>query len=228
MHNLMLGAFGLINSGVDSIVNGQREPRYTPYHIHHRTEVAGFMTILHGDDRIYNNIFIQQHPVTDPTRTPESNEYEVVGTAPFDIFPTYEEWLSHFMMDREPNMGALATYHFGHLPVWVEGNAYFNGATVCKHETKHLIDNQSKATVELVEKDGRVSLKTNVYELLKDFRARIITSDVLGRAFEPEQRFENPDGSAITFNTDYFGDHRGLDTIPGPFADGAELSKSVW
>ena len=52
VHNLMLGTFGLINSGVDSIVNGQREPRYTPYHIRHRTEVAGFMTILHGDDRI--------------------------------------------------------------------------------------------------------------------------------------------------------------------------------
>ena len=62
VHNLMLGSFGLINSGVDSIVNGQREPRYTPYHIRHRTEVAGFMTILHGDDRIYNNIFVQHYP----------------------------------------------------------------------------------------------------------------------------------------------------------------------
>ncbi|MBQ5426381.1 MAG: right-handed parallel beta-helix repeat-containing protein, partial [Pseudobutyrivibrio sp.] len=56
VHNLVLGSFSLINSGVDSIINNQREPRYTPYHIRHRTEVAGFMTILHGDDRIYNNI----------------------------------------------------------------------------------------------------------------------------------------------------------------------------
>ena len=228
VHNLILGAFGLINSGVDSIVNGQREPRYTPYHIRHRTEVAGFMTILHGDDRIYNNIFVQQHAVTDPSRTPESNEYEVVGTAPFDIFPTYEEWIANFMMDREPDMGALAEYHFGHLPVWVKGNAYFNGATVCKHETDHLVEENAKARVDLVEQDGHYSLKTNVYDLIKGFRVGIITSDILGCAFEPEQRFENPDGTEIVFDRDYFGDHRGVDALPGPFADGTEQERAVW
>ena len=228
VHNLMLGAFGLINSGVDSVVNGQREPRYTPYHIRHRTEVAGFMTILHGDDRIYNNIFVQHHPITDPNRTAESNEYEVVGTAPFDIFPTYDQWIAQFMMDREPDMGALAEAHFGHLPVWVEGNAYFNGATVCRHETSHLIDDRNRAQVELIEKDGRTVLKTNVYELLKDFRGRIVTSDLLGCAFEPEQRFENPDGTEIIFDRDYAGDHRGLDALPGPFAEGVSSEKTVW
>ena len=227
VHNLMLGAFGLINSGVDSVVNGQREPRYTPYHIRHRTEVAGFMTILHGDDRIYNNIFIQQYPVTDAARQPANNDYEVVGTAPFDIFPTYDEWISHFMMGQEPNMGALAPYHFGHLPVWVEGNAYFNGATVCRHEKRSLVEEKGKAFVSLAEKDGKLILKTNVYDFLKDFRDGIITSDVLGCAFEPEQRFENPDGSAIIFDSDYFGAHRGLDALPGPFAD-AQAERVVW
>ena len=33
--------------------------------IPHRTEVMGFMTILHGDDRFYNNIFIQKWPSED-------------------------------------------------------------------------------------------------------------------------------------------------------------------
>ncbi|MBO4926503.1 MAG: right-handed parallel beta-helix repeat-containing protein [Clostridia bacterium] len=219
VHNLVLGSFSLINSGVDSIVNGQREPRYTPYHIRHRTEVAGFMTILHGDDRIYNNIFIQHYPVTEKKRKPTDAAYEVVGTAPFDIFPTYDEWISHFMMDREPDMGALAPYHFGHLPVWVEGNAYFAGATVCKHERHSLVNRRARPKVELVEKDGRYALKTNVYSYIKDFADGIVTSDILGRAFEPEQRFENPDGSAITFDSDYLGAHRGLSALPGPFAE---------
>lgn len=228
VHNLILGAFGLINSGVDSIVNGQREPRYTPYHIRHRTEVAGFMSILHGDDRIYNNIFVQKYPITDPAKTPESNEYEVVGTAAFDIFPTYEEWISHFMMDREPDMGALATYHFGHLPVWVEGNAYFNGANVCKHETENLICTSEKAFVELEEKNGRYSLKTNVFGLLGSFTDRTIDSDILGRAFEPEQRFENPDGSEIVFDKDYFGEKRPTAPIPGPFASAKDAEKVLY
>ncbi len=227
VHNLMLGSFGLINSGVDSIVNGQREPRYTPYHIRHRTEVAGFMTILHGDDRIYNNIFIQHYDKPEPARTPQDANYGEVGTACFDIFPTYEEWISHFMMGQEPDMGALAQYHFGHLPVWVEGNAYFNGANVCKHEKDHLVNKRNKVRVELTEKDGKITLKTNVYSLIKDFRDSIITSGTLGCAFEPEQRFENPDGSEIIFDRDYFGRHRGISALPGPFADDS-AERIVW
>ena len=227
VHNLMLGSFVLINSGVDSIVNGQREPRYTPYHIRHRTEVAGFMTILHGDDRIYNNIFVQNAPVTDPARTAMNSDYEKVGTASFDIFPTYDEWISNFMMDREPDMHALAQYHFGHLPVWIEGNAYFNGADVYGKENRCLVNKRARVKVELIEKDGKYVLKTNLYNSMKDFRDGIITSDILGCAFEPEQRFENRDGSAIVFDSDYSGEHRGIDTIPGPFAEG-KAERIVW
>ncbi len=228
VHNLILGGFSLINSGVDSVVNGQREPRYTPYHIRHRTEVAGFMTILHGDDRIYNNLFIQAYPVKDKTKKPTDADHPFVGTAPFDIFPTYEEWFAPFKDGGWPNMGALAQVHFGHLPVWVEGNAYFGGATVCKHEQHKLSDKRSKVTIELVEKDGKYSLKTNVYSKLKDFKDAIICTETLGKAFEPEQRFENPDGTDIVFDRDYFGNHRGTDTIPGPFASAEDAEKVLY
>ncbi|MBQ9198353.1 MAG: right-handed parallel beta-helix repeat-containing protein [Clostridia bacterium] len=227
VHNLMLGAFGLINSGVDHVVNGQREPRYTPYHIRHRTEVAGFMTILHGDDRVYNNIIVQHYPITDPAITPESSDHQAAGTACFDIFPSYEEWIANFQMDREPVMHELTSYHFGHLPVWVSGNAYFNGATVSKHE-KHGLVSREAARVALVEEDGKYRLDTNVYELLGDFRDAVITSDTLGCAFEPEQRFENPDGTAIAFDRDYFDAHRGLSVLPGPFASAEDARKTLW
>ena len=46
----------------------------------------------------------------------------------------------------------------------------------------------------------------------------MINTEVLGKAFEPEQYFENPDGTPIQFDSDYFGDHRGTEVIPGPFA----------
>jgi len=221
VHNLICGAFGLVNSGVDSIVNGQREPRYTPYHIRHRTEVAGFMTILHGDDRVYNNIIVQLREVTDPSIEPTSADHQIAGTGPFDIFPSYDEWYGHFMDGDEPNMGPLAEYHFGHLPVWVDGNAYFNGASVSKHEKHGYINADAKVTVSLLEQDGKWTLKTNVYDFLGDFTDAVLTSDALGRAFEPEERFENPDGTDIIFDRDYFGSHRGVDTLPGPFASGA-------
>ncbi len=217
VHNLFLGSFSLINSGVDSIVNGQREPRYTPYHIRHRTEVAGFMTILHGDDRIYNNIFVQQYPA-DGSRTPQDAEYLTCGTAPFDIFPSYEEWISHFTPGSAPDMGGLAQYHFSHLPVWVGGNAYFNGATVSVHEKEPFLDGEHRVSVGLTEGDARLA-GTELWSYLGDCVTGIISSETLGCAFEPEQRFENPDGTALTLDRDYFGNHRGAGTIPGPFAD---------
>ena len=220
VHNLLCGAFAYINAGVDFFVNGQREPRFTPYHIRHRTEVAGFMTILHGDDRIFNNIIVQKHPVTDPSIKPNTPEHQIAGTAPFDIFPSYDEWIANFMMDREPDMDGLAPYHFGHLPAWIDGNACFNGATVSRHEKNGFVGEGVRADVELVERAGGLVLKTNVYDLLGAFRDGVVSSETLGRAFEPEQRFENPDGSDIVFDRDYHGAHRGVNTLPGPFAEG--------
>ena len=68
--------------------------------------------------------------------------------------------------------------------------------------------------------NGRWILKTNVYDLLGNFRDGIITTETLGKAFEPEQPFEHPDGTPIIFNSDFFGAHRGAAALPGPFAEG--------
>ena len=232
VHNLICGSFVMVGSGVDSIVNGQREPRYTPYHIAHRTEVLGFMTILHGDDRFYNNIFIQNTPIPadyfdgwDPNREPSNLE---VGTHVWDKYPLYEDWIKQFDLEvHRPDMGKLASAHFGHLPVWIHGNAYLNGAGSFAKETDKLVSSE-KAYVKLVEKDGEYSLDTNVVDIVKDFKVHMISTDTLGKAFEPEEKYENPDGTPITFNEDYFGDKRGLNIIPGPFASAASAKEIVW
>ncbi len=70
-------------------------------------------------------------------------------------------------------------------------------------------------------------LNTNVYDLLEGFSDSVITSETLGVAFEPEERFENPDGTVIVFDRDYHGTHRGMNTLPGPFAD-AGTEFEVW
>ncbi|MBQ3797678.1 MAG: right-handed parallel beta-helix repeat-containing protein [Butyrivibrio sp.] len=228
VHNLILGSFSLINSGVDSIINDQREPRYTPYHIRHRTEVAGFMTILHGDDRVYNNIFVQKYPVKDKKKTAADSDYEVVGTAPFDIFPTYEEWADQFDFEKRPDMGGLAKAHFGHLPVWIEGNAYFGGATVYKKEKNNLVNKKAKPSIELSQKKDGWYIKTSLGKELGDFENAVITTATLGKAFEPEQYFENPDGTPITFDSDYLGNHREGSVIPGPLAVLGNKETKVW
>ena len=230
VHNFCLGPMSSIGSGSDMpLSNGTMAPRYTPYHIPHRTEVAGMMTFLHGDDRIYNNIFVQNWPVK-PLEIKEDMGFimfdnQVQGTSVFDEFPTYEEWVKPFELDNpQPNMFVMQDFHFAKLPVWVKGNAYFNGAESWKHETDKLMG-ASGAWAKLVEKDGAYYLDTNVYELLGDYVTDLIDSDTLGEAFEPEERFENPDGSPIFFDTDYLGNHRALSAIPGPFAS-SEAAKA--
>ena len=238
VHNLIAGSFTGVGGGwTDEVVEGINQARYTPYHIRHRTEVAGFMTILHGDDRLYNNIFLKVRPeyewpfpsdYDDPAEHDRIEGVTCMGTGAFDIFPTYEVWKEPFTPGKFESMFDLTKYHFGKLPAWLEGNAYFGGASVCKNEKNGLVDDKSEVYVRLVEKDGKYSIETNVYELMGDFKAGIVNSDILGYAFEPEQRFENTDGTDITFDSDYLGEHRGISTIPGPFASGEAAKKQVW
>ena len=218
VHNLILGSTTVVGAGTDWEVDGRSQRRYTPYHIRHRTEVAGMMTILHGDNRFYNNIFVQYYPV-DNNESKESPYYQVVGNHVWDEYPTYDEWIARFDMDVEkPDMDKLAVPHFDHLPIWANGNAYLMGAKAWKKETDKFVDADTEVTVELVEKDGFYELETNIYEILGDYSNGIITSDILGKAFEPEQRFEERDESDIIFNVDFYGNHRGVSTIPGPLA----------
>ncbi len=225
VHNLICGAFTSVGGGTTW--------RYTPYHIPHCTEVMGFMTILHGDNRFYNNIFIQKWPSEDYVirndHDPQVSfrENRQVGTHVFDEYPTYDEWIGQFDFSKHPNMRALEPVHFGHLPIWGEGNAYLNGAKPWKKEVNYLLveKGDQEIKVELTEKDGHYYLKTNIFDYIRDYRVRMIHTEILGKAFEPEQYFENPDGTPIRFDSDYFGNHRGLEVIPGPFASPADEIK---
>ena len=226
VHNLICGSFTAVGGGCDSMVEGKLRQRYTPYHIPHRTEVMGFMTILHGDDRFYNNIFVQKWPKqatvvkSDSEQGVVMTENREVGTHVFDEYVTYEEWIKCFDMDNDtPDMKGLEPYHFRPLPVWIDGNAYFAGAASYKKEKHNLVDTEHEIQVELTEENGHMVLHTNVYEFMKGFEAELISSDTLGKAFQPEERFENPDGSEIVFRADYLGSQRATSVIPGPFAE---------
>ena len=158
----------------------------------------------------------------------EPNNFEV-GTHVWDSYPVYEDWIELFDIGkRRPDMGKLAHGHFGHLPVWIDGNAYFSGAKAFAKEKNNMIDSDTGVRIELTEKDGSYKLSTNLVELVKDFKVHMINTETLGMAFEPEEKYENTDGTPITFDEDYFGNKRGLNVIPGPFADEEVLKEDVY
>ena len=222
VHNLCLGSIADVGSGTAFWVKGNKEERYTPYHIPHRTEVMGFMIILHGDDRFYNNIFKQHYPAEKRHSSGDlGGEQQSInlhaGTFVFDGYPTYEEWLKQFHMEAPANMYLCMEPHFNHLPVWAAGNVYLSGAKAWEKETDKLVSDK-KVKVDLVQKDGKYFLDTDVYDIIASFKGKMVSTATLGKAFQPDQAFENPDGSPITFDTDYNGQLRDSDVLPGPFA----------
>ncbi len=224
VHNLIAGSFTAVGRGVNNGAPTKASPRYTPYHIPHRTEIAGFMTILHGDMRFYNNIFIQKEirpALQKMTETMANNDWSdgnlIAGTVPYEGYPSFEEYTKQF--EGYCGMGAVRTdRYYNPLPVWSEGNVYYNGAKPMSRENA-IVDKEHQITISLEEEDGNYRLKTNLYGYLPKMENRIITTDILGMAFEPEQKFENPDGTPIVLDKDYYGKEWGENSGAGPFAE---------
>ena len=225
VHNLIAGSFTAVGCGVNNGTIKERSPRYTPYHVPHRTEIAGFMTILHGDMRFYNNIFIQrevQPALLDIHEQMKDGEWTdanlICGTCPYEEYPDIEEYKA--MFQGYCGMGsAPSDRYYSKLPVWTGGNVYFNGAKPISKEIDAEIDNEHQIELKLEEVNGEIVLKTNLYDHMSSEGKKMISTETLGVAFEPEQRFENPDGTTILFMEDYFGDKCNIKPLAGPFAN---------
>ena len=222
VHNLIAGGLVSVSIGVNNGSKSLNSPRYTPYHVQHQTEIAGFMTILHGDMRFYNNIFIQQpmNPILKAAmENMGNNEWEdgniKVGTFPYDDYPTFDEWDAEFKGNC--GMGsAPSDRYYMHLPVWSAGNVYCNSAQAWKKEINPEYLEQIQFAIE--EENGALCVKTDLYDKIRESGRSRIATENLGTAFEPEQPFENPDGSPIVLDKDYFGNQYSAHPLPGPFA----------
>ncbi len=222
VHNLIAGAFVGVGMGTDNSGQTLHSRRYTPYHIPHRTEVAGFMTIQHGDARFYNNIFVQK-PLREDAKAklgegprPVTEAYFTCGTKPYDGYPTEEWYAAQFSYESSQDRMMKDIYYM-HLPVYSGGNVYFNGAKPYDGEVNYR-EVETPVRLDLKETDGSVRLDTDLFDLLPEFDTPFVYTDMLGIAFEPEQKFEAADCSPILFDTDFLGCHRGSRALSGPFA----------
>ncbi len=242
VHNIVAGSFTAVGRGCNNGAPHRPSPRYTPYHMKHRTEVAGFMTILHGDCKFYNNIFIQQEicaefakRMLDNAQNDWDDSNFVAGTCPYERYPSFDEWKAGF--EGYCGMGSQTTdRYYSELPVWAQGNVFLNGAKPMSKERPAYVDSVNKVEIGYEEKDGKIWLKTNLYDLISEkkipanaFECKLMKTDDIPPAFEPEQNYENPDGSPIVFDTDFFGKKRDSGKlIAGPFAKADEISDSLF
>jgi hypothetical protein len=118
------------------------------------------------------------------------------------------------------------------LPVAMDGNVFLKGAKHSKHEGAPLLNPNFDPGIRLVERSDGWYLELALNKAWDTERARkLVTTELLGKAKIPDLPFENPDGTPICIDTDYFGKKRNpSNPFPGPFeiTDSGRREIRVW
>jgi len=86
----------------------------------------------------------------------------------------------------------LKTYNKAKLPVWINGNLYYNGAVPSSKDVNFTNDSTFNPKVKIMEgEEGFLLLSLN--ESYKNQKLQVITTELLGKAKKPKAPFERPD-----------------------------------
>ncbi len=186
------------------VVISKQDPRKTPYHHAHSTTKAGLADIRSGDCRFFNNIFVQG----------------------FANFPNRKDTSS---VERAGY--GLEVCNNTLLPVYINGNVYYNGAVRYALEDDFLEEPVFNPRASIRKEGSAVYLTLTYSQSVPNLDLQHITSTLLGTAIVPGLPFENPDGTPVVLNTDFFGNTRiRKSPTPGPFeiTEGGTMQVKVW
>lgn len=224
--NLSTGTAFIQNLFAGQLCRASENERFTPYHYPHSTSIAGIMTTQGGDDRFYNNVFVKRDPppydIFEKARRPKREK----GTMDFGL-KIYESF---------PSAGPVKDFAISEmstekLPVTSAYNLYLNGAVPGNAGMNEKVLSNSKVQLQIEQRPEGIFLRIRGWDRKSGLSAPIVTSAALKEALVAEAAFENPDGSAVIFNTDYFSHTRNNSgNEPGPFAtiNTGESSVKVW
>lgn len=113
----------------------------------------------------------------------------------------------------------LSAYDTAKLPVWMEGNVFLKGAKPSKHESAPMVKSDFDPTLKLEKKSDGYFLEVNMDPAALTAPTRkLVTTSLLGQARASGCAYENPDGSPLQIDRDYFGKKRHATKLaPGPF-----------
>ena len=122
-------------------------------------------------------------------------------------------------MDKERKFKhGLDGYNKAKLPVFMSDNIYYNGAKQFKNEKKFTKSSAYNPEIKLVEKEDKVYLYLRFDQDFYRHKGKMITTELLGKAKIPNVVFENPDGTLLKIDKDYFGNMRSdNNNTAGPF-----------
>ena len=125
----------------------------------------------------------------------------------------------------------LSKYDAPRLAVSAEGNVFLGRATPTTRESEAVRRPDAAGAIRVIERDDGFYLDFAADPAWAAGRPRaIVTGETLGRAVIPDLPFENPDGTPVRIDRDYFGNPRGPAAVfPGPFSSPpVDRSIKVW
>jgi hypothetical protein len=103
------------------------------------------------------------------------------------------------------------------FPVFANQNVYMNGAQPFPKE-KNFLELETDPKIRVLEEGENVSVRFDFDSKINRFKTSTVTTKMLGEALIPNLPFENPDGSPVKIDYNYFGTKRKTgNPTPGPF-----------
>ena len=125
----------------------------------------------------------------------------------------------------------LEGYNNARLPVWMRGNTYYHGAQPSNKDIEFTNDSTFNPSVKLVKEGESGYLYLSCNPSWSGEKTHMVTTQLLGKAKIPKAAFDNPDGTPLKIDTDYFGKKRSeSNPSAGPFEKPAngEIKLKVW
>jgi alpha-N-arabinofuranosidase len=202
-HNLFLSPTSLLdmseggayahNLFAGKLISVPELGRETPFHPAHSTAVAGLRRIEGGDNRFFNNVFLGS------------------GGSPGEVDKKDER-------HRRVSGYGLWVYDLREYPLQTAGNVFYRRAQPYGRESLPIMAADHDPKLRLAEADGRFILHLTLGPELRQAHTPLVTTKLLGLAKVPGLPYENPDGSPLAVDTDYFGKRRSRSApTPGPF-----------
>ena len=112
----------------------------------------------------------------------------------------------------------LDVYNSSKPPMLVNGNVYLKGAKPFRSEENHINKPEFDPDIKLIEEKDAVYLEISLPQALDSQQNKLVTTKLLGKTRVADTAFENPDGSPVTIDRDYFGRKRNkFNPFAGPF-----------
>ena len=112
----------------------------------------------------------------------------------------------------------LERYNSAKLKVYMDGNVYYNNAKPSNKDTNSIVSPHFNLNIEFDEKNGLLAISFN--EAYTNQIVKIINTEIMGKTKITKAFFDNPDGSPIKIDCDYFGKKRtALKNHAGPFSE---------